>query len=102
MKKSFLVAALILLSASGAFAASAKSYKVTGPVTALTDSTITVQKGTEKWEIARTSDTKLPDSVKVGSKVKVYYSMSASKVEDVTTAPAAKPTTPAAPTKKAK
>ena len=98
MKQLSLVAAIVILSASSAYAAPSKTYKVTGPVVALTDTTITVQKNTEKWEIARNSDTKIPSNVKVGDKVKVYYSMTASRVEE---APAIiKPATTAAPAKK--
>lgn len=99
MKKISLVAAIIALSATSAFAAPTKTYKVTGPVTALTDSTITVTKDNQKWEIARNSSTKLPDTIKVGSKVKVFYSMTASKVEEAPATPT-KPT--ATPDKKAR
>ena len=102
MKKLSLVAAIVILSASSAYAAPSKTYKVTGPVVAMTDTTITVQKNTEKWEIARNSDTKIPSNVKVGDKVKVYYSMTASRVEEApATSTSSKPATPvAAPAKK--
>ena len=73
LKNIALTAAVALVSAS-AFA-----YQVTGPVTAVTDSTITVQKGKEKWEISR-GEANVPADVKVGSKVTVEYSMTASKV----------------------
>ncbi len=88
MKKLAFVTALVMLSATGALAAT-KTYQVTGPVTALDDKSITVQKGKESWEIARDSDTKLPDTVKVNSKVTVYYTMTAGKVEDKSPAPKA-------------
>ena len=74
LKKIVLTAAVALISTS-AFA-----YQVTGPVTAVTEKTITVQKGKEKWEISR-GDANVPADVKVGSKVTVEYSMTASKVE---------------------
>ncbi len=98
MKKQLILATALLLASTNAFAASAKSYQVTGPVLALTDSTITVQKGTEKWELNRDSATKLPDSVKVGSKVTIYYTMTAGEVDDKSPAPAkdAKAAAPAA------
>ena len=100
MKKTTLIAALIVLSAGSAFAAASKTYQVTGPVVALTDTTITVQKNNEKWEVARNSDTKTADGIKVGTKVKVYYSMTATRV-DIAPATPAKPATPApAPAKK--
>jgi hypothetical protein len=53
------------------------SYQVTGPVLELTDSTIVVQKGKEKWELARTADTKVTGDLKVGSKVTISYAMTA-------------------------
>ena len=81
MKKLILATTILALSASAAFAA-VTSYQVTGPVLALSDSSITVQKGTEKWELARDGSTKLPDSVKVGSKVTIHYTMTAGIVED--------------------
>ena len=80
MKKLFIAAALVLASTS-AFAG-VKTYQVTGPVLELSDKSILVEKGKEKWEIARDANTKLPDSVKVGSKVTIYYSMTAAEVED--------------------
>lgn len=62
-------------------AADAKSYQVTGPVLALSSTTITVQKGEERWELARNKDTKVTGDLKVGSKVTVYYTMVAGEVE---------------------
>ena len=47
-----------LLAASSLNAADTKTYQVTGPVLAVTPTTITVQKGEDKWEIARDSKTK--------------------------------------------
>jgi hypothetical protein len=64
-----------------AFAASAWAYQVTGPVLELTDSKIVVQKGKEKWEIARTPDTKVTGDLKVGSKVTIEYTMTAKAVD---------------------
>ena len=64
-----------------AAAASAFAYQVTGPVLEVTDSKIVVQKGKEKWEIARTSDTKVTGDLKVGSKVTIEYSMTAKSIE---------------------
>jgi hypothetical protein len=70
------VAAIALSVASSAWA-----YQVTGPVLEVTDSKIVVQKGKEKWEIARTPDTKVTGDLKVGSKVTIEYSMTAKSVE---------------------
>lgn len=70
-----------LLAASSLQAADAKSYQVTGPVLDVTATTITVQKGNDKWELARNSDTKIKGDLKVGSKVTIYYTMVAAEVE---------------------
>ena len=73
--------AATLLAASSLNAADAKTYQVTGPVLEVTPTTITVQKGNDKWEIARDSKTKIPANVKVGTKVTIYYTMTATEVE---------------------
>ena len=69
-------AAVVLSMASSAWA-----YQVTGPVLEVSDSKIVVQKGKEKWEIARTPDTKVTGDLKVGAKVTIEYSMTAKSVE---------------------
>jgi len=61
-------------------AADAKAYQVTGPVLEVTPTTIVVQKGEQKWEIALDKSTK-GANVKVGDKVTVYYSMIATEIE---------------------
>ena len=63
-----------------AWAAPQASYQVTGPVLELTDTKIVVQKGNEKWELARTSDTKVTGALKVGNKVTISYTMTATAV----------------------
>ncbi len=70
-----------LLLSSSVFAADAKSYQVTGPVLEVTPETITVQKGEEKWQIARDKNTKITGDLKVGSKVTIYYTMVATEIE---------------------
>ncbi|HVU53159.1 MAG TPA: hypothetical protein VHL80_20890 [Polyangia bacterium] len=69
-----------LFAASPARAAD-KEYQVTGPVLEVTDSSITVQKGKEKWQLARTKDTKVTGDLKVGAKVTIMYTMTATSVE---------------------
>jgi hypothetical protein len=64
-----------------AAASSAWAYQVTGPVLEVSDSKIVVQKGKEKWEIARTADTKVTGDLKVGAKVTIEYSMTAKSVD---------------------
>jgi len=80
--KSFLgalVAALFL--ASAALAAGPKDYQVTGPVLDVKDDVIVVEKGKEKWEIARNKDTKVSGDLKKGSRVTIHYTMTATKIE---------------------
>jgi hypothetical protein len=71
----------VLLAASSLTAADAKAYQVTGPVLEVTAATITVQKGEDKWQLARDKDTKVTGDLKVGSKVTIYYKMVATEVE---------------------
>ena len=64
-----------------AFAASPSSYQVTGPITEVTDTMITVMKGKEKFEVARDSSTKVTGDLKVGEKVTIMYTMTAKEIE---------------------
>jgi|SRR5947209_5879137 len=73
--------AAALLLTSMAIAAGPKDYQVTGPVLDVTDDVITVQKGSEKWEIGRIKDTKINGDLKKGSKVTIQYKMTASTVD---------------------
>ncbi len=68
------------LNAMAEAAPATKSYQVTGPVLELTDAKIVVEKGKEKWEIARTPDTKVTGALKVGEKVTIEYVMTATTV----------------------
>ncbi len=71
-----------LLAFSGAVqAGTVKTYQVTGPVLEVSDSMIAVQKGKDRWEIARDANTKMTGDVKVGAKVKITYTMTATEVE---------------------
>jgi hypothetical protein len=74
LRSVFTLAVLVLTS-------SAWAYQVTGPVLEVTDTKIVVQKGKEKWEIARTPQTKVTGDLKVGSKVTVEYTMAAKSVD---------------------
>src|SRR6266446_1048697 len=76
-----LIAAASLALSSLAFAAGAKTYQVTGPVLEVNDSMIAVQKGKDRWEINRDSNTKVNGDLKVGEKVTITYTMSATEVE---------------------
>ena len=76
-----LVAAASLALSSTAFAAGAKTYQVTGPVLEVTDTMVAVQKGKDRWEINRDANTKVTGDLKVGEKVTITYTMSATDVE---------------------
>ena len=93
MKPRFLIT-FLFVAALVARAEQPKEYQVTGPVLALTDGVITVDKSGEKWEIGRSATTKVDGKLAVGSKVTVYYRMGATAI-DVKDA-AAKPTEKAA------
>jgi hypothetical protein len=74
-----MVAALSLLPV---FALAApKTYQVTGPVLELTDALIVVQKGQDRWELARDASTKVTGTLAVGAKVTIEYRMTAASVE---------------------
>ena len=81
MKKTLVIVCAIVLVASLAFAGQPNTYQVTGPVLELKDDVIVVQKGQDKWEIARAKDTKVTGDLKVGSKVTIEYRMTAATIE---------------------
>ena len=97
MKAAFSLLAAANLAFSGLAFAGAKTYEVTGPVLEVNDSMIAVQKGKDRWEIARDANTKVTGDVKVGEKVHVTYTMSATEVE-VKAGKGAKKEAKAAPT----
>ena len=80
MKRMLFLLIFVLLFASFAFAGTT-NYQVTGPVLEVTSDSVTVQKGKEKWQIARDKDTKVEGDLKVGSKVTIHYTMKATSVE---------------------
>jgi hypothetical protein len=71
----------VLALPSGLWAAQARTYQVTGPVTALTDDVITVRKGKDLWEIDRDGSTKVSGDLKVGERVTVQYRLRAAAIE---------------------
>ena len=81
MKKMLVVLILVLAIPTFAAAAAVKTYQVTGPVLEVTDSMIVVQKGHDRWEIARDKDTTVNGDLKVGNKVTIEYRMMATKVD---------------------
>jgi len=84
-----LLLALALLGLAGPASAAVKTYQVTGPVLEVNDTMIAVQKGKDRWEIARDASTKVTGDLKVGSKVTIEYRMTATSV-DVKTEKASK------------
>ncbi len=73
--------ASIVFGAAAVRAQEVKTYQVTGPVLEVTATKIVVQKGEDKWEIARDKKTKVTGDLKVGGKVTIYYTMTATEVE---------------------
>jgi hypothetical protein len=81
MKRILLAIVAVLICSSLVFAAGPKTYQVTGPVLELKDDMIVVQKGNDKWEIAKDAASKVKGDLKVGSKVTIEYTMKAATVE---------------------
>jgi len=75
------LSAAFVLTALPALAGSGKTYQVTGPVLEFSDTVIVVQKGEERWEIARTPSTKITGTLAKGAKVTIQYTMAATAVE---------------------
>jgi hypothetical protein len=81
-------AALLAVSALAAV----NTYQVTGPVLEVSSDKIVVQKGKDRWELARDATTKVNGDLKVGSKVTIQYRMTATTVDvkaEAVAAPAA-------------
>jgi hypothetical protein len=80
-KMTALLTGFALLAASTAMAASLKTYQATGQVLEVRDDAVVVQKGKEKWEIAKDKDSKVTGDLKAGSKATVTYTMKAVTIE---------------------
>lgn len=78
-KRISVLAVSLALVASVSFGA-VKTYQVTGPVLSVDANMIVVQKGNDRWEIAREPGTKVTGDLKVGSKVTIEYRMTATTV----------------------
>lgn len=91
MKRMIMLVGVLLLVATFALAGAPKSYQVTGPVLEVKDDVIAVQKGKDRWELARDKDTKVTGDLKVGAKVTIQYTMKATEVEVKEAPKAAKP-----------
>jgi len=75
------VCGMLLFATFPTGAAEVKTYQVTGPVLELTSSTIVVQKGKDRWELARDASTKVSGDLKVGAKVTISYKMISTEIE---------------------
>lgn len=78
MKKTLFLLAVSIF-ASPVFAG--KTYQVTGPIVDITDSSIVIQKGKEKWEIAKSTATPVKGELQKGAKATVEYTMSATSID---------------------
>ena len=75
-----LILSLASFSLGYAFAAG-KTYQVTGPVVEVRSDAIVVKKGSENWELAKNASTKVTGDLKVGAKVTIQYTMTATEIE---------------------
>ena len=91
---SLLAISFALLGLAAPLGAAGTTYQATGPVLEVTDAKIVILKDKEKWEIARTAETKITGEIKVGAKVTIHYTMTAVTVE-VKPEKAAPPVAPA-------
>jgi len=80
MKRCALFVLAMVVFTSLAFAGT-REYQVTGPVLEVKDDSITVQKGKEKWMIARDKNTKVSGDLKEGAKVTIQYTMTATTID---------------------
>ncbi len=74
----FAAAALALTSVASA---APKTDQATGPVLEVTEAMIAVQKGNERWEIAREASTKANGAPQGDDKVTIKYSITAPQIE---------------------
>jgi hypothetical protein len=80
-KASTLALALALIvSFSVSALADDHNYQVTGPVLAVTPTSITVKKGSAPWTVSRVAGTTVTGDLKVGAKVTIQYHMVADSV----------------------
>lgn len=73
MKLQSFLCVILAVSLSLGSAVFAQSASITGTVVAVAGGKITIQKGTEVWDIKQTATTKVNGDLKVGSVVTVNY-----------------------------
>ncbi len=77
---SFVLALVALLIFAGSALADDHNYQVTGPVLAVTPTSITVKKGKDPWTVSRDASTQVTGDLVVGAKVTIKYHMVADTV----------------------
>lgn len=84
MKRLSALALVLALAASLSASAvdlKSDSFQVTGEVSAVDDTSVTVMKGKERFHITKDAATKVTGDLKVGAKVTIKYKMYAESVE---------------------
>jgi hypothetical protein len=77
---SFVLTLVALLVFAGSALADDHNYQVTGPILAVTPTSITVKKGKDPWTVSRDANTQVTGDIKVGAKVTIKYHMVADTV----------------------
>jgi hypothetical protein len=78
--RGLLLGLIFSLALAGAVRADDHGYQVTGPVLAVTPTSITVKKGSAPWSVSRDASTQVTGDLKVGAKVTIKYHMVADTV----------------------
>jgi len=93
MKTKFLLSLAVTLTLLLGVTVFGQTTSITGKVLAVTSSTITLQTGTDVWDIKRTQTTTVNGTLKVGSSVTVTYSAADGQKREggVSTAPTPTP-----------
>ena len=75
MKMKFVVSLVLIANLLVAITAFGQTTNVTGKVLAVSSTSITLQSGTDVWDIKRTQTTTVSGTLKVGSSVTITYSV---------------------------
>lgn len=82
--KAFSLAAAVALALCNlSYASPSKTYQVTGPIIEMNDQMIVIEKTqgkNERWEITKDASTKASSELKVGDKVTITYTMTATDI----------------------
>ena len=81
MKLRIAAVLVAFLALAGPGVPAVNTYQVTGPVLEVGTDKIVVQKGKDRWELARDASTKVNGDLKVGSKVTIEYRMTATTID---------------------